>query len=71
MAQKPDSQLLSQIEYKLRTHDLRWMFLRIYFPNQMPRMQLEGTSSDCAMSIYSELEKSNMLDDLSAKLHVI
>ncbi len=68
---KPDTQLLNEIAYKLRTHDMRWMFMRIHFPHQMVRMRLEGTSSDCAMSIYSELEKSNMLDDLSAKLYVI
>lgn len=66
-------QLKDAIAKNLNTHDKRYMFLQCMFSssitNIVARIQLEGSSEDCAWEIISFFKKQSMLGSLMAAMN--
>ena len=63
--------ILESLSLHLDTRDKRYMFLKCNFKQLTSRIQLEGTSYDCAWNIYEEFEKQQMLGSLVATFNSI
>lgn len=60
--------LVDKIADSLNTHDKRYMFLKIFFPRSVSRINLEGASWYVAYQIVEEFIKQNEIEELERKL---
>jgi excinuclease UvrABC nuclease subunit len=58
--------LIDAIIEHLDTRDKRYMFLKIFFKDLIPRIQIEGSPIETSWNIYSEFDKQQMVGSLMA-----
>lgn len=63
-----DDEIINIIKRELDTHGKRYMFIKIFYPRLVSRVDLEGSPYQCANNIYSEFEKQGQLNNLKALL---
>jgi len=61
--------MVKEIAKELNTHDKRYMFLKIFFPRLVSRINLEGSSDNVAYFMVDEFIKQNMIQELEDKFH--
>jgi len=61
--------LIEALIDKLDTRDKRYMFLKIFFKEILPQINIEGSQKETAWRIYEEFKKQQMLGSLMACLN--
>lgn len=56
--------LIKNLSIYLDTRDKRFMFLKIFFPVFVYKIDLEGSPRNAAMNIYKYFDKNDSLEDL-------
>lgn len=66
-----DEILMKKIEDHLETHDKRYMFIKIFYPTMLSRVNLEGSSHSCSSAIYFFFEKQQLLKQLEKDINKV
>ena len=66
---KTKEAMINSMVENIETHDKRYMFLKILFPDLLPNINIEGSAWRAAHEIYFHFQNQQMLGSLCATLN--
>lgn len=68
MERNQQNDLCAKLSGVLNTRDMRYMFVKLYFPTRIPYIQLEGTPNHTCFNIVEEVTKCGLYSQLKEGL---